>query len=336
MKLSVKTFVQLFILGTCWTIVYALPFIQYILYDPLLEQLGCSNTQLGLLMTIFGLGNIFGAPVGGWLADRFDYKKIFVASIVLNGVLSIIFASHITYVTAVGIWLLMAVDVLVMNYPCHIKIVRMLASDADQGKIFGMNESFVGITSTIVNAILLAIFAKLGSSAWGFQVVVYVIGAIALVLAIPTYFVMKDIAKNEAKVAAEVKEEKKEKMTGKDFLEIIKNPATWLIGFGIFSVYTCAVSMSYFTPYFTAVMGGTVAVSGFISLVRTYGSDRRMAFRQTALGFKSADRCLYHWYCIFVSFGWFCKLSDGRGIHLYHFGRGNNRIYGKRKLLCFG
>lgn len=29
--------------------------------------------------------------------------------------------------------------------------------------------------------------------------------------------------------------------------------------------------MSYFTPYFTAVMGGTVAVSGFISLVRTYG-----------------------------------------------------------------
>lgn len=121
MKLSVKTFVQLFILGTCWTIVYALPFIQYILYDPLLEQLGCSNTQLGLLMTIFGLGNIFGAPVGGWLADRFDYKKIFVASIVLNGVLSIIFASHITYVTAVGIWLLMAVDVLVMNYPCHIK-----------------------------------------------------------------------------------------------------------------------------------------------------------------------------------------------------------------------
>lgn len=65
MKLSVKTFVQLFILGTCWTIVYALPFIQYILYDPLLEQLGCSNTQLGLLMTIFGLGNIFGAPVGG-------------------------------------------------------------------------------------------------------------------------------------------------------------------------------------------------------------------------------------------------------------------------------
>lgn len=98
MKLSVKTFVQLFILGTCWTIVYALPFIQYILYDPLLEQLGCSNTQLGLLMTIFGLGNIFGAPVGGWLADQFDYKKIFVASIVLNGVLSIIFASHITYV----------------------------------------------------------------------------------------------------------------------------------------------------------------------------------------------------------------------------------------------
>lgn len=86
----------------------------------------------------FWLGEHLWCTSGRLAGRRFDYKKIFVASIVLNGVLSIIFASHITYVTAVGIWLLMAVDVLVMNYPCHIKIVRMLASDADQGKIFGM------------------------------------------------------------------------------------------------------------------------------------------------------------------------------------------------------
>ena len=268
---KLKLPITLLSLGACWSIVYLIPFIQYIWYDPFQEFIGATNTQLGLLITVYGFGNVFGAPIGGWLADRFNYKYIYVASVFLNGVFSLLFVLNPTYTFAFLMWIGFAVASLFLNYPTHIKIVRDLTTDENPRKIFGMNESFVGITSTIVNAILLAIFAKLGSSAWGFQVVVYVIGAIALVLAIPTYFVMKDIAKNEAKVAAEVKEEKKEKMTGKDFLEIIKNPATWLIGFGIFSVYTCAVSMSYFTPYFTAVMGGTVAVSGFISLVRTYG-----------------------------------------------------------------
>ena len=90
MKITAKTFVKLTVLGMSWTIVYTLAFIQYILYDPFLESIGCTNAQLGLLMTIFGLGNVLGAPVGGWLADRFDYKKIYVGSLIVNGVLPII------------------------------------------------------------------------------------------------------------------------------------------------------------------------------------------------------------------------------------------------------
>lgn len=265
MKITAKTFLKLTVLGMSWTIVYTLAFIQYILYDPFLESLGCTNAQLGLLMTIFGLGNVIGAPVGGWLADRFDYKKIYVGSLIVTGVLPIIFANSMNYTTAVVVWIGLAVGALVMNYPSHIKIVRMLADDSNQGKIFGLNESFVGITSIVLNAVLLFAFAKFGEGVFGIKAVIYIIGIVSILCAVASAFILKDVGKSE-----EMENEKKEKITGRDYLEILKSPATWLIGLGIFSVYSCAVSMSYFTPYFTAVIGGTVAVSGALSLIRTY------------------------------------------------------------------
>ena len=40
---------------------------------------------------------------------------------------------------------------------------------------------------------------------------------------------------------------------------------------GIFSVYTCACSMSYFTPYYTAAFGGTVTFAGAMAILRLYG-----------------------------------------------------------------
>ncbi len=63
-----KLMFQLVIIAISWELVYIIPFIQYTLYDPILKALECTNTQLGFLLTIYGLGNIFGAPIGGWLA----------------------------------------------------------------------------------------------------------------------------------------------------------------------------------------------------------------------------------------------------------------------------
>lgn len=267
MRISVKTFLKLFVLGMSWTAVYSLPFIQYLLYDPFRESLKCTNAQLGLLMTIFGLGNVLGAPLGGWLADRFDYRKIYVGSLVVCGVCSIYFASAISYPNALFVWVGLAVGVLVMNYPSHIKIVRMLADDGDQGKIFGLNESFGGIASIIVNAVLLFVFARFAKQFFGIRAVIYLIGALCFICAVVCAFMLRGVGRTDENVAAE----EEHKMTGKEFFSIVKNPATWIIGFSIFVVYSFVVSMSYFTPYFTAVMGGTVAVSGLISLVRTYG-----------------------------------------------------------------
>ena len=262
---SGKVLIQLFVLGLSWTLIYSLGFIQYLLYDPFQKTLGCTNTQLGILMTIFGLGNVLVAPVGGWLADRFDYRKIFVCSLLGNGILSLIFSFHMTYNFALIIWIGLAVTTLVMNYPSHIKIVRLLADEKSQGKIFGMNESFIGIGSIVLNAIFLFIFAKFANEVAGMRAVVIAIGVASIICAFVAWFIVKDV--KEPETATEVK---KEKMGGKDFVKCLTSPATWILGLSIFSVYTCAVTMSYFTPYLTSVLGMAVGFSGVVSLIRTY------------------------------------------------------------------
>ena len=72
MNKKLKTFITVFFIGAAYAVIYALPFVQYMFYDPLVESIGATNAQLGTLIAIYGLGNIFGAPVGGWLADKIN------------------------------------------------------------------------------------------------------------------------------------------------------------------------------------------------------------------------------------------------------------------------
>lgn len=255
----------IFILGLCWATNYSLAFIQYLLYDPFKEALGATNAQLGLLMTIYGIGNIVGLPIGGWIADKFNYKKIFLASLVGNSLLALYFAFNMTYTSAIIVWIGLAFTSLMLNYPSHIKIVRMLVDEESQGKIFGMNEASVGIGNIIINALFLFLFSKYIEQVAGLKVVILSMSALSFICFIAAIFIVP----NPNGDKDETKEE--EKMTGKDFWIVLKSPATWMVGIGIFAVYSFTVTMSYFTPYFTAVFGLTVAFSGSLSLIRTYG-----------------------------------------------------------------
>ena len=78
--LSMRQIAIIFFLGLGYTIVYATPFVQYVFYDSLVGTLGCTQQQLGYLITIFGIGNLL-APFGGMLSDKFNTKKIYLFAV---------------------------------------------------------------------------------------------------------------------------------------------------------------------------------------------------------------------------------------------------------------
>lgn len=267
-KIDKRTLITIIVLGFCWTMNYALAQIQYVLYDPMVETLGITNAQLGFLMTIFGLGNIFGAPIGGWLSDKFNYKKIYVASLVITGIISIIFAFNMTYSFAMIVWGFLAVSALLMNYPAHIKILRMLVDEKNQGKIFGLNEGATGIASIIANWFFIAIFSKFTEAHYGIKTVIIIMGVFAFLAAILSFIFIPN--PDQMPGATEESVEEKKKLTIKDFFAVIKSPATWIVGIGLFAIYSLYVTMTYFTPYFSSAFGITASATAFLAIIRTY------------------------------------------------------------------
>lgn len=261
-------FFQVAAIALAWEVVYMIPFIQYTLYDPILKALNCTNAQLGFLVSIYGLGNVFGAPIGGWLADKFNYKKIVLLSVLLNGVISILFAFNMNYTFALITWIACAVTSLVMNYPAIVKLLRVVGKD-NPGKIYGFNEAAVGVVSTILGAIMLYVCTRFVNAAAGMKWAMIVLGIISFVSAIVLWIAVKDVDVNEA--MSTEKEEPSEKITAKDFLVVIKSPETWLVAIGIFCAYSFSCTMSYFTPYVTDVLGGSVALGGALAIIRQHG-----------------------------------------------------------------
>ncbi len=276
MKQKLKLVITMLVLGACWAVVYLVPFLQYTWYDPFKEFIGGTNTELGLLLTIYGFGNVFGAPVGGWLADRFNYKIIYVLSVFLNGVFGILFLLHPTYGFAIVMWIGFAIASLFFNYPAHIKIVRELAKDEDQGKIFGFNETSIGISNILISSAMMFAFTKFATNVGGIRAAVICNAVISFILTIVIIIVLDNPAKKkvkeEIKPVETIEEEHEEKTNFfKDFGKIAKQPATWLVAISIFAVYSFMTTLTYFTPYFTQVMGITVTFTGWAAIARQYG-----------------------------------------------------------------
>ena len=263
-KLSIGLIFKFIVLGLSWTMAYNLAFLQYTLYDPMLEAFGCSNAQLGFLLTIFGVFNILGAPIGGWLCDKFNCKAIYVGSMLVLGVSSAILLVNSSYAMAVVVWIGLGIGALLMNYPAHVKIIHAIATEGNAGKYFGFNESFCGIGGILISALVLYVFNQAATSAAGIHAVVILNTILCFAVAAANWFILRD-------VKMEKSTEEREKISGRDFLIVLKSPKTWILALGIFSVYTCACSMSYFTPYYTAAFGGTVTFAGAMAVLRLYG-----------------------------------------------------------------
>lgn len=267
MNKRLRVLITVFVMGSAYGLVYALPFVQYIFYDPLVESIGATNAQLGTLIALFGIGNLL-APFGGILADKFNYKWVYMISLVANAVLCILFAFNLNYGFALFTWGGLALTGLFGLFPAHTKIVRFLGDEKEQGKIFGLMESSLSIGGVITNFIVMALFARAASPVIGFKYVVIGYGVIGLVHAIILLFLIKNPKQEMEELRRQATVDKADKKY--NLLTILKYPGIWFSGLAVFSGYSTYVSLSYFTPYFTDVLGVSVVFAGSLAIVRTY------------------------------------------------------------------
>lgn len=244
------------VLGLSGTVIYLLPFLRELYYEPLQQALKITNSQSGMLTAVFGMTSLATYPVGGWIADRVSPRLLISLSLISTGLLGFIFSTFPSYPVALGIHALWGVTVTGMMWGALIKATREWAPPEQQGQAFGLLEAGRGVSEAVLASILVAVFANLGGDVPAFSKIIMIYATLHVALGIIAWRVISP--------GSPIRDET-ERSGFRDFTAVIKMPAVWLIAIVVMTSYCAYWGAYYFTPYASEVFGMSVVVAGSIA-----------------------------------------------------------------------
>lgn len=258
---NLKRYLIIFILAFGTTAMYSLPYMKSSFYDPMQQALQLTHTQIGNLLSLYGLVGMISYFVGGWFADRFSVKLLLAFSLVASGGLGFYFATFPSYNMILLIFVLWGITTIMTFFSASVKVVRMQGSESEQGRIFGFYEGLSGISGTLISFIGLYFFGKFTEITVGFKYVVWLYSAASIICGI-LLFLLVDDKKEEAS--------SEENASFKSVIKVVTMPKAWLIGLIIFSTYLVFSSLTYLSPYLSEVYVMPMTLVSALSIVRTY------------------------------------------------------------------
>jgi len=243
-------------------LIYLLPFLREVYYLPLQKALGISNTQLGVLMSVFGAAALVSYFPGGWLADRVSPRKLIAFSMLATGLSGLYFATFPSYPLSIAIHGFWGVTCSLTFWGAMIRATRGWAPRTEQGRAFGILESGRGIAELAASTGFLAVFAKLGSDNLALSRVITCFSITNILIAIMAWFTLLDAPRAEGAQTTEAQP----KIGPKQVLAVLRMPVVWLISAVIMAAYSAYWGSYYFTPYATdafllsVVFGGAIGV----------------------------------------------------------------------------
>ena len=248
---------------------YLLPYIKYIFYDAVVEATGFTNTQIGFTLTVYIIASIICTIPSGWLADKFEPKKMLVISGFAHFVVSLLTQVFIrNYPMTLVCFFLMGITSL-LGFWCPVfKAVSQVGTEEEQGRYYGLFEGFNGIGSMVFNFGALWVYGRITGGSVAALKAVYIFYAVSsLVATLMVAFLYK-----KDKNAIEGTSEKKERASTKEILSVLKVPKVWLFSLLVFGIYGFYCGSSYLTPYFSTVLGVSVVFSGSLATLKNYGT----------------------------------------------------------------
>ncbi|MCC0633113.1 MFS transporter [Clostridioides sp. ZZV15-6388] len=260
-KNNVKRFLVIFILAFGTTAMYSLPYMKSSFYDPMQQALALSHTQIGNLLSLYGLVGMVSYFIGGWFADRFSVRKLITFSLIASGALGFYFSTFPSYNMILLIFVLWGFTTILTFFSASVKVVRMQGSESEQGRIFGFYEGLSGVSGTLISFIGLYFFGKFAEITIGFKYVVWLYSAASIICGILLFFLVEEKKDTGAS---------DEGLSIKSLLKVVTMPKAWLIGLIIFSTYLVFSSLTYLSPYLSEVYVMPMTLVSALSIIRTY------------------------------------------------------------------
>ena len=263
-------------------VVYLIPYMRGTYYEPMMEALQITNTQMGVIQGFFGLLTVLCYFPGGWLADRFPANKMLFVSLAGLGLGGLYFATFPSFPVVVALHVWFGIACTLTFWASFIRSQRASAPPEAQTRVFGFVEAGRRIVSIVVAMLGAYLLAHGINDVEGFRNALYLYSGAALLSGFLILFFFKEDTRF-------VSDEKK---TFKEIFEGVKTafkfPAVWLIGFMIMTIYCSYRTQDITTPYFTSLGGLSVALAATVASIRFYGIAPIGAFLGGILGDKSS------------------------------------------------
>jgi len=257
---SVRHWLIMAVLSLSGGVIFLLPFLQEVYYKPLAEALSLDNTEVGSLMSIFGVTAMLSYAPGGWLADRVSPRRLLTWSLLLTGGLGLYFATFPSYAISLAIHATWGVTITLLFWGAMIRVTRNWAPSSEQGRAFGILETGRGFGEVLSSMALLAVFGALGSSKFALSTVITVFSAIILVMGVLAWLTIGDDAGGQSNA------EDQPKVGAKEILAVLRMPTVWLIAVIILAGYCAYWGTFRFTSYSSDIFAMTVTMAAVISV----------------------------------------------------------------------
>ena len=257
-----KNLFAILIISFGGAIIYGLPYFRYDYYDAYLQVYNLNNTQMGVFGSIFGVFGMISYLFGGYVADRVSIRKIIVLSLVGTGLGGFVHLLPLSFYSLVALYAFWGFSSLFAFWPACVKAVRMMSDSDGQGKAFGIFEGGRGVAAALAASLAVIAFrmgAKALGDTLGMRYIIIFYSVITILCGVLAYFNMNDEVVNDG-----------EKISFKDIGAVVKLPAVWIIAIVTFCNYVFTLSLYYFVPYATSLLGMTVASAALLAAVKRY------------------------------------------------------------------
>lgn len=262
--------VVLIILSLIAGMVYLTPLIRFSFYDQMIEALQITDIQLGTIGGIYGLFNVIGYIPSGFLAEKFNTKKLLIVSTLGMCLVTIWYSTYPGFYGLCVIHALFGIFSVGTFWSPYLKAIRNLGSEHEQGKLFGLSEGIRGIGQTVIAFICLGVMTLFASAAAGFRAALFINAGVFLLLMFAVIILVPDFDKNKITADDSIEPEKKTRLTTL-IIATLKSSSTWMCIFIIICGYTVWNTINgYIGTYGTRVLNLSSELSSTLSIIRSY------------------------------------------------------------------
>lgn len=272
---KLRKYFQFFLVVLAAGSIYPLIYLKGGYQETILQVFNMTNAQLNSMYTILGWVFVFGYIPSGILSDRFSAKKLLAMSLFFTGLGGLWFAQVPNYEFVMIIFAVWGFFSVFTFWSAHMKIVKLLATEKEQGTFFGVLDGGRGVVEALLASLALFIFSGiLGSSIEvvdkraALIAVIYMYSFVLIITSVLIWFFVQDDKKILALDADKKEALKSPAFKFSELGNLFKNRKVYLLGFIIFMGYAVFWTYYYLSWFLEVYVGiDPVSVAGTMVIV---------------------------------------------------------------------